>query len=384
MKKILYIWKDKYPWDVRVEKFCRTLTKSGFDVLLLARWKGEVKREEEIDGFFVKRACYNQRPLLSQPLSINYYWRKEIKNAIDGFKPDIIITREFFLTSAAKSFAKDIPVIMDMAEHYPAAMKGWDKYNSNLLLKTAVHNLEIPAILEKDAIKHSDAIITISQELENRLLNNFNVSPDNCIQVLNTPELSMFSTVDKGINNPVTRFAYHGHFSNDRNLVKLVTAFIEAVKINNDVTLFMAGTGENFEYISNLIHKARCENKITLYGEYKMSDYNTFLSCMDIGILPYKTNEFINHIISNKLFDYMACGKPVIVSNAEPMKRILSETQSGIVVDCEKADNITEAVINMANSYPVQLSKNGIHWAESKYNWEIDSNKLINFINKFI
>lgn len=384
MKKILYIWKDKYPWDVRVEKFCKTLTKRGFEVLLLARWKDEPNYEEEIDGFIVRRACYNQKSLLSQPLSINYYWRKEIKRAVESFKPDLIITREFFLTTAAKSIAKNIPVIMDMAEHYPAAMKGWDKYSRNFLLRTAVHYLEVPALLERNAIKHSDGIITISQELENRLLKNFSVSSDNCVQVLNTPELSFFSQVHKGINNPATRFAYHGHFSNDRNLVKLVTAFIEAAKLNDEITLFMAGSGENYEYITNLIRQAKCDDRITLYGEYKMSDYNMFLSNMDIGILPYKPNEFINHIISNKLFDYMACGKPVIVSSAVPMKRIIDETHSGIAVDCENVDSIVEAIITMASNSPEQLSKNAISCSETKYNWEIDSAKLINFINKYI
>ncbi len=385
MKRILYIWKDKYPWDIRVEKFCKSFIDNGYEVLLLCRWKGEVQEEEIVDGISVKRVGFGKSALLTQPLSLNPVWRNSIKAIINEFKPGLIITREFFLTEAAKKYAlpMKIPVIFDMAEHYPAAMKGWDKYSKNIIKRFFVHSIKLPEKLEKKAINSSDGIIVVSKELKERLLNEFTYPKEQIVEVLNTPSISEYSSITNHILSKPMRFAYHGHFSNDRNLDVLAKAFVNALKINNEISLFMAGTGESFEQVKDIVESANATKSIILYGAYKQQEMVRFLSETDVGILPYKDNTFINHIISNKLFDYMASGIPVIVSQARPMRRIINDTKSGLVVDCNDVDILTDAILKIAGMDSTELSKNALKAAEV-YNWENDSKKLISFIERFI
>ena len=51
----------------------------------------------------------------------------------------------------------------------------------------------------------------------------------------------------------------------------------------------------------------------------------------DICIIPHEKCELTNTTVPNKLFEYFCYGKHVIVSDAAPLKRIINETNSGIV-----------------------------------------------------
>ena len=386
MKNILYVLKDFFPWEVRAAKFCNSLSLSGFNVLLLCRYKEGQIREENTGAFSVRRIGFNQPHWKSIPSSFNPNWRKEIESAITQFKPDLLIAREFHIAEAVadKAHKYNLPVIMDMADHYPAAMKGWNKYNKTVLRRLIVQYLKIPELIERRAVLKMDGIITHCDELSERLERDFSFKRENITEVYNTPDLNWYESVKKGVNNPPVNFAYHGYLSTDRNLDVMVKGFLLALEKNPGINMFLAGDGENMSQLIEIVKNSKFPENIKLYGSYEQEKLKDFLSVMDIGILPYKNNEFINHIISNKLFDYMACGKPIIVSEAKPMVRIINETGCGISADCSNPENMAEAILRIATLNNLEMSAKGIESSKEKYNWQNDSEKLVSFVNKYL
>jgi hypothetical protein len=123
-KKVLYIWKGPYPWDVRTAKFCESLNNNDYDVHLLARWKDDKYEKEKINNIIVHRVGYKKNHKLSIPIPYNPIWKTAIQKKIKEILPDLIIVREIMLAEVSGKLAKknNIPIIMDMAENYPAAM----------------------------------------------------------------------------------------------------------------------------------------------------------------------------------------------------------------------------------------------------------------------
>ena len=136
-KKILYIWKDKYPWDVRVAKFCNSLAESGYEIHMLARSCSEELQSGKIDDIYIHKLELDKSGFSSLPVPFNPRWKRFIKRKIAEINPDLIIIREIMLGETAGKIAKEnnIPIIMDMAENYPAAMREWKKYNSSRISK---------------------------------------------------------------------------------------------------------------------------------------------------------------------------------------------------------------------------------------------------------
>ncbi len=386
MKTVIYVWKSPYPWDVRVEKICNSLYKNNFNVYLLARWTKNQPEREVINGINIIRVGYKKPFSFSVPLSSNPIWKKAIIKAVEEIKPDIIIPREIMLAEASGKVGKKygIPVIMDMAEHYPAAMKGWNKYYNNFFKRMAVHYFHLPELVEKKSVKLMDGIITVSNELSNRLNKIFSFDKKKIQVVYNTPDLTLFDGIRTGSSQPPIEFAYHGFMTKDRNLDKLLRGFIIIAQQLPQIKLTLSGSGESYNDLIAIARNSNCYERILFTGSYNHSEIKNLYSQMDIGILPFKNNEFINHIIANKFFDYISVGKPIITSNAKPMANILSEINAGISVDCSDENEIAQAIFRICDMDLIAMSANGIKAAKEKYNWDIDSRNMIEFINRII
>lgn len=380
------MWKGVYPWDVRVEKICKALVKQGHQVHLLARCDYNQYPREYIDDYEVIRVGSNHKRFISTPISNNPMWRNAIKMAIEEIKPDLIIPREVMLAEVCSEFAhrKGIPVVMDMAENYPEVMRGWKQYQSKMYLRLLVHYLRYPDFVERRSVGMMDGIITVCSEQRDRLNKRFGFPYEKMQIVHNTPELSWFEGARRGSSNPPTVFAYHGFINYERNLSNLIKGFVRACKSVDNIKLVIAGKGEEYNELLNQAKSSTASEHIHFKGEYDQSDMKHLVGEMDIGILPYRINAHINNTISNKLFDYLAVGKPVIVSQSPPMIRIMEETKSGIVVDCTSEKSIAEGIISVMNMNLDAMSRNGLKAAQEKYNWEVDSQVMVGFLNRFL
>jgi glycosyltransferase involved in cell wall biosynthesis len=121
-----------------------------------------------------------------------------------------------------------------------------------------------------------------------------------------------------------------------------------------------------------------------LSGEYKFAELKEILGRVDLGAVPYPANDFNNQTIHNKIFDYFAMGIPVVVSEARPLKRLVEETGAGIGIDCSSPESIAGFLNTIDDINFAKYSENGIKAAEERYNWAVDSQRLIQFIRKYI
>jgi len=387
MKKILYIWKGPYPWDIRVAKICNSLTDTGFNTTILCRWNGEVDEITEKNKIKIIRVGYNLKPSFSLPIPNNPIWQKSIKNTIKEIKPDLIIVREIMLAKDAAVISKkfNIPIIMDMAENYPAAMKDWKKYRRTLLSKLLIHKLNVPEKVEKTAVKNMDGIITVCFEQNQRLIEKYNINENKLCVAHNTPYLNQFNNFKKEFNKDYLVFGHHGYTTDEKSLVNFVKGFIKACEIDKNIELRIAGNGESIDYLKDLATNSNAKNNIFFTGSYDYNELEKILNSYDVGILPYQVSDFNNYTIHNKIFDFFAFGLPVFVSMTNPFIRLINETKAGVTVDCQRTENITENIIKLKNQLNLNdMGYNGRKAFLNKYHWEQDFNNLKKFIERYL
>lgn len=375
-KTILYVVNAKVPEEIRAEKICSALANMGNRIIIACKWSGEDLIRETKQGYLVCRIGKDKR--LATCFPGNPIWTNAINDLVHDFKPDIIICREMIpllsCTQAAKG--RNIPIILDMAEHYPAAMREWKKYSQNPLSRFFVHTLPLPELIESHAVKHADAIITVCEEQNQRLQSQYSYPKEALFIVHNTPEKSIFNDVIPRCNIPPITFGHHGYFTLERNLENLVLGFDIAAKRFPDITLLLAGTGETLEDVSRLVQTVSSRDRIHLTGPYKAKDLSDLYNRTDIGILPYAEQEFRQFTLPNKAFDYMACGKPIISSGLLPMKRLLDETGAGIYGPCSSPEDISLMIERMMEADIQTMSARGHQAFLSKYHWENEVEQL--------
>ena len=391
-KKILYIWKSEYPWEIRIKKITQSLVIAGFDVYVLAKYNAEEKDSEIVDnGVKVVRFGRNLKWTLL-PVPFNPVWKQAIKMAIKTLNPELIIVREIMLAemTAKLGHKYKIPVIMDMAENYPAAMREWKKYNSSFFKKFLVHKLKLPDITEKRSVKLCDGIMVVCNEQIERLHKTYNYNKYNISVIENTPENdfltnAIYSEVNlkyKLENNLPIIFGHHGYLSMEKSIKTFLFAF-EKLSDRYNMKLIICGGGENELDYKEMIKKFKSKNNIIFTGKYNNNDLPKIISDIDIGIIPYQINDFNNYTIHNKVFTYMASGKPVLTNISTPYIRLFNETGVGLALDFTTIENATKSIETMIHSDTIAMSKNGKKSVSEKYNWENDAKKMIKFIQSY-
>jgi len=202
--------------------------------------------------------------------------------------------------------------------------------------------------------------------------------------VHNTPWLHAFDGVRLGSSEPPRVFAYQGWITRERGVERLISAFAKSGEADRGAELLLAGGGESLDDVRAASHHSGVADRINIMGEFPSDRLGEVLSSTDIGVIPFDEDVFRHHTIPNKLFDYMACGKPVIVSNCAPLARIINETGCGIVVNNKDPEQLVSALREMRNRDVRLMSENGRKAAEKRYNWEQDAHHLLSFIASFL
>ena len=120
----------------------------------------------------------------------------------------------------------------------------------------------------------------------------------------------------------------------------------------------------------------------TKWVEYR--DLPMYLDLVDVGLVLVQPLRRLMGITPTKLFEYMACGKPVIGSNLPGLEKIVSETNCGMLVEHDDSKMLAEHIrtLHAAPDLCEKLGTRGYNAVRDKYNWELEAKKLVEFYKK--
>jgi glycosyltransferase involved in cell wall biosynthesis len=387
-RKILYVWQARYPWDVRVEKICNGLKRNGFEVEILAR-RGP---DEAVSAFTaepekipIHRVGPKTPRALSLPVPFNPSWEQAIAKRVEAFRPTLVIARDIPLAlPSAKVCARfGIPMVIDMAEHYPVAMRTWKKYQSGIFSRFLINTLRLPDRIERESVKRAQGIVTVCEEQKERLIREYGCGFSQIVSVLNTPEKSKIPPLQRNtVGRKSAVFGYHGVVIQDRGLLTVIRGFALAAEKNPELRLVISGGGESFGDIQREVEQSKYRDRISLTGPFQPSETARLYSEVDFGIVSWKVNEFTDNTVANKFFDYAAFGKPILYTRTKPMERLMKAMQFGVGFDDENPQSAADGMLQLLATDYERLSINGQTSVHKEFNWEEDTQKLIRFLNE--
>jgi glycosyltransferase involved in cell wall biosynthesis len=163
---------------------------------------------------------------------------------------------------------------------------------------------------------------------------------------------------------------YQGGIQTGRGLDKL----IQAVPLFTEGIVVLVGDGKIKPELQTMVTKMGLEDKVRFIPKVPLSDLPSYTRNAYLGF-QVLNNVCFNHYSasSNKLFEYMMVGVPVIACNFPEIKRVVEGDQIGICIDSHSSEQIASAVNQLLcnESLHQTLSQNCLH-ASEKYNWELE------------
>lgn len=214
----------------------------------------------------------------------------------------------------------------------------------------------------------------------------FGESTKTCI-VHNYALLDQLNNYDHIAKEPRT-IVYIGSISVNRGIYQLLDLVIR-VKIEfPDIRLILIGPFSDDSLDANVqkyIRHNNIEDNVQIRGSMKnVEAYPVIAKCM-IGLALLLPEPNFTKSLPTKMFEYMALGLPVVVSNFPRWEDIVKSHQAGVVVDPFDIASISEVVSSILaneNLY-AELSHNA-KVAAQEYSWETESIILQNFLDNVL
>lgn len=264
-------------------------------------------------------------------------------------------------------------VIFDAHEDLPKQILSKD-YLNNFFAKVLS---SLANLFEKLTLKKFDAIVTATPYIRDK----FKKINSNVIDVNNYPKIEEFSGEPNWLNKN-NQITYIGGITKVRGICEL----INSLKYTQEETRLALVGSFSEQHLYNEVKHYQGWGKVDELGWLDRSGVNKVLSQSMAGVVTlHKTINYVD-ALPVKMFEYMAAGIPVISSNVPLWQCIIEEADCGLCVDPLSPKAIAQA-INYLIQNPEEakiMGRNGRKVAFTKYNWQIEEQKLITLYQQLL
>lgn len=310
--------------------------KHKISVLLYPKQYLKLPKKLKQTSFASNITFHHYRTIAINDLSLYYLLNSEkifmkLQNIINNEKIDIIVHSNILPSAIVVTLAKKrkIPTIFDYIDHFPQSA---ESYYKNKIIQKSVST--IVQIITKYNIKNSSLIVAVSDYL-NKIIKK--MSPEKpVITIPNGVDLNHFKPMDKqevahmlGLTELINKkvLIYVGTLAPWLNFEALFKSIKKLIIHHKNLYLLIVGGSLNTSYIKYLkftVKKYGIEKfvKFTGYVPYSIVPY--YINLADVAVHPAK-EIILNETTPLKLLEYLACGKPVLVTDIMEIKRRFKE-----------------------------------------------------------
>jgi glycosyltransferase involved in cell wall biosynthesis len=387
-----------YPSDVRIRKEADALLAAGHQVHLLCLRRDGEKNTELVEGIRVQRIDAGKNKIglafwdiIMTQFRVHWRFAQRIPAWVKINKIEVLHIHDLPLAGTALALRSNlsVKVVCDFHENYPDALRVWFAWRKNIPARIKNKLFLSPdrwQRYEEEAVKKSDHIIAVVQEMKDRLLANYHADPAKITVVTNSEDASFLKQprLPDVYEDLTGKFiiAYTGNIGPHRGVDTAIEA-MPFLRDFPDIVLAIVGSGgeEVMQNLRRMIEAHGVQQQVRLFGRQPFNKFYSYMHFAQVNIIPHKSNSHTNNTVPHKLFQGMMTGSTMLVSSSPPLKRIVEATQSGLVFEAENARDLADKIKQLYQNPELRrtLGMNGLKaTTESTYNWEHDQQALLN------
>jgi len=138
---------------------------------------------------------------------------------------------------------------------------------------------------------------------------------------------------------------------------KAIFKCAEMLRGEERIAFVIVGDGVSKKKNMALARRMGLENVLFVDAQPK-SKILTYLSLADVSLVPMRKTQLHLITVPAKLYENMACGKPIILSVDGEARQILEQARAGIFVEPENSEQMARAILKLYRN-PALLSEYG-------------------------
>lgn len=164
-------------------------------------------------------------------------------------------------------------------------------------------------VIKSQFLKYASEIIVNSDYLKTDLIENYSISKDKIFSIPFWSSLENYNSKRERSNKePLLKIGCPGRIEDVKNQ-QLIIESLKDFKLHISYGLYIAGSGDNEEFLKSKIQNYNLESKVHFLGVLSIEEMKLYYEEMDIIILPSKFEAF-----GLVLIEALSMGCPVLVS----------------------------------------------------------------------
>lgn len=384
MNSVVYLSNSRIPSSmansVQIMKMCEAMSLTGSKVTLVKPKRYNEFQNDKFNLFnfydIKHRFKIQDLPYLDihkfEKLSPNYlyrlfnyinsmFWENYLMNYyLNSHKGKMIFMRNTLHFAIDKITKHQIPSIIEFhnlpSERYLNRYKKMFKFNKN------IYTLALTKGLAKD------------------LSDKLGINLSDILVLPGAVDSSKYKFKDNFDNsNKNLKITYVGSLIENRG----VNVLLESAKNFPNLSIqIIGGVGKELDKANKYINSQNIRN-VKLLGHKSQYEIYKYYSESDILVLPMSGKEIHTqkYASPNKLFEYMASGKPIIASNLDSINEILTDGKDSVLFEPDNSDDLTNKIKLLVENthFRFRLGENAKKLSEN-FSWEKRVLKIYNHV----
>lgn len=237
----------------------------------------------------------------------------------------------------------------------------WSQVQNKTLSAEFLKNL-------KDFVEHADAVCCVGSLLKKAITELTGTQKK--IAIIPNVVNAVFKPIEEQRSG--FRFLSSGRLVPVKQFDKVIEAFLNVFQGQSEVTLTLAGGGEEYNNLAEIIKRRNAEQQVRLLGIISRKEMAGLMAGMDALVVFSELETFCVPVI-----EAWTCGKPVITTTTTTVLADNPDARLGIMVDWQDIRSLEKALSSIYKNYSEYDSKWISEYAKEHFSEEVVCRKLI-------
>lgn len=154
----------------------------------------------------------------------------------------------------------------------------------------------------------------------------------------------------------------------------------------DDILIALVGDGPERTRLQTEAQNRSLSN-VRFYGPQPKASMPDWIRASDAGLAVLQRNPTFRTVYPNKIFDYMACARPVVLAiDGVARQLVCDDAKAGVFAEPEDAHGIASAIESLADDreHSQSLGRNGRTWVEAHASRRVIANQYLNLLEELV
>jgi len=232
---------------------------------------------------------------------------------------------------------------------------------------------------ERYVVSKADAVIAVTEGIKRYLIEQYGLPEARVSVIANGANIDIFTPRDQqevrcllGLPEEGRYICFVGNFAPWQGVEYLIRAVPYISSRCPCVRVLLVGDGAMKQAWMELADSLGVLEHILFTGAVPYEEVPLYIGASDICVAPFisRRNERIG-LSPLKVYEYLACGRPVVASKINGITELLAQSRGGIAVMPENSHELGEAILYLLrdDSLREEMGSSGCNYVTANHTW---------------